>query len=61
MIEYAWPECPWCAAQREGLEDLAPTFDWQLVQCSVCHRPFELRMTARANFEMRQVTAAVAS
>jgi hypothetical protein len=59
MIEYAWPECPWCCAQPEGLSDLAATFYWQLAQCSTCHRPFELRMTAQANFEMRQVPEAV--
>lgn len=61
MIEYVWPECPWCCAQPESILNLSGTFAWQRTRCLKCDRPFELRMTARAAFEMRQVPEAVTS
>jgi glutaredoxin len=52
---YAWPECPYCAAEMPTLDALELRgHAWVLTSCQGCGRPFEVRMTELAQFSMRQ-------
>lgn len=56
---YHWVECPHCAAQPPYVSVLGwPQGSWNKANCHVCHRPFEVRLTPQAMFEIRQLAPA---